>query len=66
MLYEVITNKLAYIFKDQHRLYAQYDELPSSVVEALVAMEDTKFFEHTGVNPDAIFRAVIKDIQAGA
>jgi penicillin-binding protein 1A len=59
-------NKLAYIFKDQHRLYARYDELPSFVVEALVAMEDTKFFEHSGVNPDAILRAVIKDIQAGA
>jgi len=66
IVYDKDGNKLAYIFKDQHRLYAQYDELPSSVVEALVAMEDTKFFEHTGVNPDAIFRAVIKDIQAGA
>ena len=66
IVYDKDGNKLAYIFKDQHRLYARYDELPSSVVEALVAMEDTKFFEHTGVNPDAIFRAVIKDIQAGA
>jgi penicillin-binding protein 1A len=59
-------NRLAYVFKKQHRLYATYDELPSFVVEGLVAMEDTKFFEHSGVNPDAIFRAIIKDIQAGA
>ena len=59
-------NKLAYLFKTQHRLYATYDELPSFIVEALVAMEDTKFFEHSGVNPDAIFRAIVKDIQAGA
>ncbi|QOR63029.1 transglycosylase domain-containing protein [Sulfurovum sp. ST-21] len=57
--------KLAYVFKKQHRLYAHYDELPSYLVEGLVAMEDTKFFEHGGVNPDAIIRAVIKDIQAG-
>lgn len=59
-------NRLAYVFKKQHRLYAPYDELPSFIVEALVAMEDTKFFEHSGVNPDAIFRAIVKDIQAGA
>jgi len=57
--------KLAYVFKKQHRLYARYDELPSHLVEGLIAMEDTKFFEHNGVNPDAILRAVFKDIQAG-
>ena len=57
--------KLAYVFKKQHRLYARYDELPSFLVEGLVAMEDTKFFEHNGVNPDAILRAIVKDIQAG-
>jgi len=58
--------KLAYVFKKQHRLYARYDELPSYLVEGLIAMEDTKFFEHNGVNPDAILRAIVKDIQAGS
>ena len=57
--------KLAYIFKKQHRLYATYDEIPGFLVEGLVAMEDTRFFEHNGVNPDAIIRAIIKDIKAG-
>jgi len=57
--------KLAYVFKKQHRLYARYDEIPGFLIEALVAMEDTKFFEHNGVNPDAIIRAIIKDIKAG-
>lgn len=57
--------KLAYIFKKQHRLYARYDEIPGFLVEGLVAMEDTRFFEHNGVNPDAILRAIVKDIKAG-
>jgi penicillin-binding protein 1A len=57
--------KLAYVFKKQHRLYATYDEIPGFLVEGLVAMEDTQFFEHNGVNPDAIIRAIIKDVQAG-
>ena len=66
IIYDRNGEKLAYVFKKQHRLYARYDELPSFLVEGLIAMEDTKFFEHNGVNPDAILRAIIKDIQAGA
>ena len=58
-------NRLAYVFKKRHRLYATFDELPPKLVEALIATEDTRFFEHSGVNPDAIFRAVIADIKAG-
>jgi len=65
VVYDRNGEKLAYVFKKQHRLYARYDELPSEIVEGLIAMEDTKFFEHSGVNPDAILRAIVKDIQAG-
>ena len=58
-------NKIAYVFKGQHRLYATYDEIPGYVVEALVAIEDTRFFEHNGVNPDAIIRAALRNFKAG-
>ncbi len=56
--------RIAYIFKKRHRLYAKYDEIPGVLIEGVVAMEDTRFFEHNGVNPDAIIRAIIKDIKA--
>ena len=56
---------LAYVFKKRHRLYATFDELPPKLVEALIATEDTRFFEHHGVNPDAIIRAIVADIKAG-
>jgi len=65
IVYDRYGKKLAYVFKKQHRLYARYDEIPGFLVEGLVAMEDTRFFEHNGVNPDAILRAIVKDIQAG-
>ncbi len=65
IIYDRHGEKLAYVFKKQHRLYARYDEIPGFLVEGLVAMEDTRFFEHNGVNPDAIMRAIVKDIQAG-
>ncbi len=56
--------RLAYVFKKRHRLYATFDELPPRLVEALIATEDTRFFEHGGVNSDAILRAVVADIKA--
>ncbi len=57
-------NLIANIFEKEHRLYVKYDDIPARVVEALVAIEDTQFFEHGGINPDAISRAIIKDIKA--
>ncbi len=56
--------KIANLFEDEHRYYVDYDHIPARAIEALLAIEDTTFFEHYGINVDAIFRAIIKDIQA--
>ncbi|HIO96240.1 MAG TPA: penicillin-binding protein, partial [Campylobacterales bacterium] len=58
-------DKIANIMDGRHRLYAKYDEMPGYLIEALVAIEDTRFFEHEGVNPDAIIRATIRNFKAG-
>jgi len=55
--------QLAYLFKKNHRLYARYDEIPGDLIEALIAVEDTQFFEHPGINVDAIIRAIVIDIK---
>lgn len=55
---------IANLFDKEHRIYVSYEEIPPRIVEALVAIEDTSFFEHEGVNFEAIFRALIKDIKA--
>ena len=57
--------KLANLFDKQNRYYATFDEIPPRIVEALVAIEDTTFFEHPGINIDAILRAAIKVLKAG-
>ena len=59
-------NLVANIFKDEHRLYVKYQDIPARIIEALIAIEDTQFFEHNGINLDAISRALIKDIKARA
>lgn len=63
-IYDKNGKLIANIF-EQHRFYAPYNELPPRLIEALIAIEDTAFFEHNGVNIDAIFRAAIKIIKSG-
>lgn len=58
--YDAKNRLLANTFEDEHRLYVHFDDLPSRVVEAIVAIEDTSFFEHNGINLEAIIRAAFK------
>jgi len=64
-VYDRNGNKIANLFSDEHRYYVSYENIPPRLIEALLAIEDTTFFEHSGVNPDAVMRAIIKDISAG-
>jgi len=64
-IYDKNGEQIANVFDKKHRFYAPFQEIPPRVIEALVAIEDTTFFEHPGINIDAIFRAAIKVIRAG-
>ncbi len=64
-VYDRNGEKIANLFSDEHRYYVSIDNIPPRLIEALLAIEDTDFFEHHGVNPDAIMRAIIKDVSAG-
>ncbi len=56
---ELISN----VFGKEHRYYVPFKAIPPRMVEALVAIEDTTFFEHPGINIEAILRAAMKDIK---
>jgi penicillin-binding protein 1A len=56
---------IGYRYSKENRIYVDYKHIPGRVIETLLATEDTSFFEHPGVNVNAIFRALIKDIKAG-
>lgn len=42
----------------ENRSSARYSELPSSLVEALIATEDIRFYTHSGIDAIALLRAV--------
>lgn len=43
--------------------YIEYDELPQDYVNAVIAVEDRRFFNHNGVDAISIMRAIITDIR---
>ena len=49
--------------KNSNPNYIDYEELPEDYINAIVAVEDRRFFEHNGIDVISIARAVIKDIQ---
>ena len=56
---------IANVFEDKFRYFASFDEIPPRIIETLLAVEDTMFFEHNGINFDAISRAMLKNIKSG-
>ena len=45
-----------------NRVYADYDEISQHVIDALVATEDERFEEHSGIDARALARAVFKTV----
>lgn len=54
---------IANLFNEHYRLYTKFEEIPPRIIEILLAVEDTLFFEHMGINPDAISRAIVKNVK---
>ncbi len=50
------------IFSDKKRTLVELEDLPSYIVNAAIAVEDAKFYEHRGVRPTAIIRAAISNV----
>ncbi|MDH3630293.1 MAG: penicillin-binding protein 1B [Gammaproteobacteria bacterium] len=50
---------------DEDRLLLTEDEVPQRLIQALIAVEDREFFEHWGLSPMAIMRAMLANLKAG-
>ena len=46
--------------------YTMIDELPQTYIDAVLAVEDKRFYSHPGFDPIATCRALVNDIKAGS
>ena len=47
-------------YNRENRVSVEYSDLPPSLVNALVATEDVRFYEHSGIDFIALGRAIVK------
>ncbi|PLX97687.1 MAG: penicillin-binding protein [Desulfuromonas sp.] len=52
-------------FAKERRIVVPFKRIPTKLVQAFVAAEDSNFFEHTGIDFISILRAAYKNIKAG-
>lgn len=45
-----------------NRVYADFDEISPAVVDALIATEDARFEDHSGIDVKALARAILKTV----
>lgn len=63
-VYDRNGKKIGEFFRERRTL-VPYDKIPKNLVNAFLAAEDDQFFEHKGINLQAIFRAALANLRAG-
>ncbi|WP_065248617.1 transglycosylase domain-containing protein [Dermabacter vaginalis] len=53
-------------FSDLNRTILPADEIPDNVKEAVVASEDSTFYENRGISPKGIVRALVNNLSGGS
>jgi penicillin-binding protein 2A len=64
IIYDASGNEVMKLFR-QNRETLTLDKIPPLLVEAFIATEDQRFYEHHGVDPFSVARALVKVALAG-
>ena len=64
-LFSADGESLGRYYRKENRVGVNYDELSPNLVNALVATEDARFYQHTGVDMKSLFRAILRLGRAG-
>jgi penicillin-binding protein 1A len=58
-------SRLGFVQSDVLRRVVPFDDMPQEMRQATVAIEDERFYQHKGVDFNAIIRAGIKNLESG-
>ncbi len=53
------------VFADEKRTLVELSDIPDHLINGVIATEDTEFFEHRGIRPLSIIRAVLQGLLPG-
>ena len=65
VVYAADGTRLGYIQSDVARTPVEMPDIPLELQQATVAIEDSRFYEHGGVDPEGIVRAAVNNLEAG-
>ena len=57
--------RLGFVQSDVLRRVVPFDDMPREIRQATVAIEDERFYQHQGVDFNAIVRAAVKNLRSG-
>ncbi len=52
-------------FAIENRTYSSFDELSPNIVNALIATEDVRFYDHSGIDPRGLLRVAFRTVLMG-
>lgn len=64
-VYDAAGNRIATFREFELTVDVHPEDVPQAVEDAVIAAEDRTFFEHNGVDPEAVFRAALENYESG-
>lgn len=64
-VYDKDGNQIGAFFDSENRVTVEYDDIPQSVVDAVVAIEDERFFKHNGIDLKRTMGAIFTYVTHG-
>lgn len=58
-IYDKDGNQIGYLYGTENRVEVKYDDLPKNLVNAIISIEDERFFEHSGIDIQRTSAAII-------
>ena len=62
-IYDTSGQEVANLYYDQNRVEVPLESIPLHVQQAFIAIEDERFYDHFGIDPVGILRALIVNLQ---
>ncbi|MBQ9942467.1 MAG: PBP1A family penicillin-binding protein, partial [Christensenellaceae bacterium] len=65
-LYDADGKEFLLLSGEEKRIYVPLRDIPLHTRQAFIAVEDTRFYEHGGIDPVRILGALVEDIKSGS